>query len=78
MGIIKIFEYMYEWLCLMSMVLSCLINVQVEYWLCVGMLVEFNLVLFYGDICKMLIEVEVWGGDVGLVEMVVYGIEQVV
>lgn len=36
---------------------------------------EFNLVLFYGDICKMLIEVEVWGGDVGLVEMVVYGIE---
>ncbi|WP_420871756.1 TA system antitoxin ParD family protein [Burkholderia sola] len=43
----------------------------------VGMLAELNPALSYADICKMLIEAEARGGDVGPVETAAHSIEQV-
>nr|WP_275922660.1 hypothetical protein [Burkholderia sola] len=41
------------------------------------MLAELNPALSYADICKMLIEAEARGGDVGPVETAAHSIEQV-
>ncbi|VWB35787.1 hypothetical protein BAR24066_01562 [Burkholderia arboris] len=77
MGIIKISEHMHERLRSTSTALSRSINAQAEHWLRVGMLAELNPALSYGDICKMLIEAEARGGDVGPAEPVAQHIEQV-
>lgn len=77
MGIIKISEHMHERLRSTSTALSRSINAQAEHWLRVGMLSELNPALSYGDICRMLIEAEARGGEVGPVESVEHGIEQV-
>ncbi|HHT8904299.1 MULTISPECIES: ParD-like family protein [Burkholderia] len=77
MGIIKISEHMHERLRSTSTALSRSINAQAEHWLRVGMLAELNPALSYGDICKMLIEAEARGGDVGQSETAAHGIEQV-
>ncbi len=77
MGIIKISEHMHERLRSTSTALSRSINAQAEHWLRVGMLAELNPALSYGDICKMLIEAEARGGDVGPAETVAQSIEQV-
>lgn len=50
MGIVKIDDELYEELCKVSLVMVCLINVQVEYWIKIGMLVEVNLVMIYFQI----------------------------
>ncbi len=77
MGIIKISEHMHERLRSTSTALSRSINAQAEHWLRVGMLSELNPSLSYGDICRMLIEIEARGGDAGPTESVARDIEQV-
>ncbi|MCA7922890.1 ParD-like family protein [Burkholderia cenocepacia] len=77
MGIVKISEHMHERLRSTSTALSRSINAQAEHWLRVGMLAELNPALSYGDICKMLIDAEARGGDVGPAETAAHSIEQV-
>lgn len=55
MGIVKISEQMHENLRLSSGALNRSINAQAEHWLRVGMLVELNPDLRYGEICRLLI-----------------------
>lgn len=58
MGIIKISEQMHANLRATSAALSRSINAQAEHWLRVGMLLELNPGLSYGDICRLLIEAD--------------------
>jgi hypothetical protein len=58
LGIVKISEQMHENLRLSSAALSRSINAQAEHWLRIGMLMELNPTLRYGEICQLLIQTE--------------------
>lgn len=50
MGIVNIDDILYDQLCCVCIVFSCLINVQVNFWIWVGMLCEMNFMLSFQDI----------------------------
>jgi len=58
LGIVKISEQMHENLRLSSAAFSRSINAQAEHWLRIGMLMEFNPTLHYGEISQLLIQAE--------------------
>ncbi|MDR5172952.1 ParD-like family protein [Methylobacillus sp. Pita2] len=65
MGIVKISDSMHENIRSASNAFSRSINSQAEHWLRVGMLAEMHPQLSYTDICRLLLQIEQSGGEVG-------------
>lgn len=56
MGIVKIFDLLYDDICDVSKVMFCFVNVQVEYWICLGMMSEFYFEFNYQQIKLLMLK----------------------